>query len=112
MHLHCNTSQPMPRINPPVTPESIQAAKDDAQRVRADVFRQTGVLFDEEGRVLFTSSTRRLSLVPTLPVLFAGVPVETRDAVADAMDLLVEQYGVESVLRCARLIAAANGVDF
>lgn len=84
--------EPATAENTPVTPESIQAAKDAAQRELDADTRRTGVQF-----------------VNHRPVLHGGIPREVREKCGEAIDAVVEQFGLEAVIRSVQLVAAVNG---
>lgn len=102
--------EPMKRDVSPETPESRAAAKAWNAEERQKVAAALGLVIRADGRAMLPpQGAPRLRVVP-MPIL-AHRPLAARLDVGDVIDQAVEDYGLEPVIRCVRLIAAINGKD-
>lgn len=98
--------QPMPDPIRPAPPVSVRRARLDCAIDRL----QIGLDPNPDAPPIVLGPRAGLVL-KQFPILHGGIPAETREAVAVAMDKLVEEHGVAAVLRCAALIAEVNGIQ-
>jgi hypothetical protein len=90
------------REDPPQTVESIRLALAAQAAERERVKQECGIHFDGDrpylpGKVL------------TMPIPPRRIPWDSQLDCDEAIDLAVETYGLEAVVRALRLVAAANG---
>jgi hypothetical protein len=100
-----NVAQVMPmREDIPLTDDSLSRAKRQQAEDRAKVTAETGLKFDADGNPY-------LPKVLPMPVGPRRIPWNSQLDCDEAIDLAVETYGLEAVVRALRLVAATNGVD-
>jgi hypothetical protein len=94
--------QPM-REDIPLTEDSLSKAKRQQAEDRAKVTAETGLKFDADGNPYLPAR------VLTMPVGPRRIPWNSQLDCDEAIDLAVETYGLEAVIRAVRLVAATNG---
>jgi hypothetical protein len=99
-----NTVKPM-RDEIPLTEDSLSKAKRQQAEDRAKVTAETGLKFDADGNPYLPAK------VLTMPVGPRRIPWNSQLDCDEAIDIAVETYGLEAVVRALRLVAATNGVD-
>lgn len=65
---------------------------------------------DENGEVIPMADRPRKATVLTMPIASRSIPWDSQLDCDEAIDLAVETYGLEAVVRALRLVAATNGV--
>jgi hypothetical protein len=96
--------QPM-REDIPCTEDSLSKAKRQQAEDRAKVTAETGLKFDADGNPYLPAK------VLPMPVGPRRIPWNSQLDCDEAIDLAVETYGLEAVIRAVRLVAATNGRD-
>jgi hypothetical protein len=93
--------QPM-REDIPLSDDSLSRAKRQQAEDRAKVTAETGLKFDGDKPYLPAK-------VLTMPVGPRRIPWNSQLDCDEAIDLAVETFGLEAVIRAVRLVAATNG---
>lgn len=88
------------------TPASIAAAKAAAAAEREEA-RKAGIETDADGHLIIPElGLLRMALIEDL-----GIPLETRVACSERVSALVEEFGLQCVIRSVRCEAKVNGLD-
>lgn len=97
--------QAMDPYRPAATPESIAKAKADCEAERAKI-RAAGVPVDNEGHLQIPElRPLHMALIED-----CGIPLSIRTACSEKVSALVEEYGLDCLIRSVRCELAVNGM--